>query len=112
MRGSERSFSASSIVMVSSVIVERRDAVFGFGASFFLRFFFGSPLSSNSTGSGGNTSVMYGPKRPDFAITSRPVLGSVPRSRSPEGAARSSIALASVNSSGASSSGMFASLRS
>ena len=56
--GSERSRNASSIVMVSSVIVERSDAVFGLGASFFLRFFFGSPLSSSSTGSGGKTSVM------------------------------------------------------
>jgi len=55
MRGRERSLSASSNVMVSSVIVERRDAVLGLGASFFLRFFFGSPLSSSSTGSGGKT---------------------------------------------------------
>ena len=81
--------------------MESKDAVFGFGASAFLRLFLGVPSSFNSAGSSGNISVMYGPKRPDLATTSSPVLGSIPSSRSPEGAARSSIALVSVNSSGA-----------
>jgi hypothetical protein len=62
--GRDKSFKASSIVMVSKLIVERSDAVFGVGASFFFLGFFPSSLITS-----GKTSVMYGPKRPDFAIT-------------------------------------------
>ena len=50
--------------MVSRVMVESRDAVFGVGASFFFRGFFPSSVTTS-----GNTSVMYGPNLPDFAIT-------------------------------------------
>ena len=43
---------------MSRDIVERRDAVFGLGASFFLRGFFSSPVFLSGTNSGsGNTSV-------------------------------------------------------
>ena len=56
--------------------------------------------------------ITFNLKRPDFTTTSSPVAGSIPSSRSPEGAASSSIALASVSSSGAKFSGMLASLRS
>ena len=108
--GSDSKRSASSYVTVSNVIVERRDAVFAFGASAF--FFFFLPDAVSSTGTSGNTSVMYGPKRPLFAIIGKLVAGSIPSSRSPEGAANNSIAFASVNSSGAKFSGIFASLRS
>ncbi|CAB4956087.1 unannotated protein [freshwater metagenome] len=56
--GSDINFSASSIVIVSSDIVERSDAVFGFGASFFLRGFLSSPVFLSTTISGsGKTSV-------------------------------------------------------
>ena len=62
--------------MVSKVIVERRDAVFGFGASFFFRGFLSSPVFLSTTISGsGKTSVTYGPKRPDFAKSGRLVSG-------------------------------------
>ena len=74
------SFSASSRVIVSRDIVERRDAVFGFGASFFLRGFLSSPVFLSGTSSGsGNTSVTYGPKRPDLASRGNCVSGCVPK---------------------------------
>ena len=50
--------------MVSRLIVESSDAVFGLGASFFFLGFFPSSRTTS-----GKTSVIYGPKRPDFAIT-------------------------------------------
>ena len=93
---------------MSSVIVESSDAVFGFGSSAFFFFFF-SPSARTTSG---KTSVMYGPKRPLLAMIGKLVAGSIPSSRSPDGAASNSIARASVSSSGARVSGMFASLRS
>ena len=108
MRGNDNKRSASDKSTVSNDIVDNNDAVFGLGASFFLRFF----LAPSSTISSGNTSVIYAPNLPDFAITSNPVSGSVPSFRSPEGFAKSSIAFGSVNSSGAISSGMLANFRS
>ena len=110
VRGSDSSASASSYVTVSSVIVDRSDAVLALGASDFFLFFFPDAVSSGSIT--GKTSVIYGPKRPLFAITGNPVAGSIPKSRSPEGASNNSIALARVNSSGANDSGIFANLRS
>ena len=65
---------------MSRDIVERRDAVFGFGASFFLRGFLSSPVFLSGTSSGsGNTSVTYGPKRPDLASRGNCVSGCVPK---------------------------------
>jgi hypothetical protein len=60
--GNERSLSASSKVMVSRSMVDKSDAVFGLGASFFLRGFLSSPVFLSGTSSGsGRTSVTYGP---------------------------------------------------
>ena len=93
MRGSDSSRSACSRVTVSGVMSENRLAVRGLAD-------LGEPS--------GSTSDTYGPYRPVRATIARPVCGSVPSSRSPEGIARSSSAFAAVSSSGARSTGMFA----
>ena len=88
-------------------MVENSEAVFGFGSSAFLRFFF----APSTTGSTGKTCVTYGPKRPLLAMIGKLVAGSIPKSRSPDGAASNSMAFAKVNSSGASDSGTLANFR-
>ena len=76
---------ASASVSRSRVIVLNSDAIFGFS-------FAGSVSASPS--------CTYGPYRPFFAYTGRPVVGSVPIGSSDFGAASSSRALSSVSSSG------------